>query len=74
MIPDMQKDRQETRPLEVFAIFLKWILPTIIIILIVFSIRMKKSSYSIIAANLMLLRLYLPLVDFDGRRYTLKPL
>jgi hypothetical protein len=71
MITDIQKDTQETRPLYIFVIFLKWFLSALIFLLIIISIRFKKYGYSIIATNLMLLRLYLPLIDFDGRRYTL---
>jgi hypothetical protein len=71
MIPGIKRDKEETRPLYIFAIFLKWFLPASVVILIIISIRLKKARYSIVATNLMLLRLYLPLIDFDGRRFSL---
>jgi len=74
MITDLKKDSQEIRPLFIFAIFLKWLLSVVIFILVSISIRFKKPRLSLIASNLLILRLCLPLIDFDGRRNSMQPL
>ena len=71
MIPDLKRDSLETRPIYIFIIFLKWFLSTFILLFVALSIRLKKPSFSLIATNLLILRLCMPLMDFEGRRYTM---
>jgi len=74
LFTDLKKDSQEKRPIFIFAIFIKWFLSVIILIFVSLSIRFKKPRLSLVATNLLVLRLCLPLIDFDERRYSMKPL
>ena len=69
MIPDFKISREIP---VILVNILKVILQLIIIALLIYSIKKKKQNLnlSMVICQLMLLRMYIPLFDVEGRRYS----
>ena len=63
--------RKSTYTMEhLIVIAIHWILWTIVFILIILNVKYKKAKFDILVNNLLILKFFLDLLDFEGVRLT----